>query len=232
VKILLVEDNPSLTEMIAAFLRERGFAVDTANTGTDALIALGTESYDAVILDLGLPDMDGMDILRSLRARDAGHGSMLPALILTARDGVIHRVTGLNEGADDYILKPFDLTEFEARLRAVLRRPGAREAPLLQFGDVRFDTGSRTARVHDEPLDLTRRESALFEELVKKAAQIVVRDLLVERLYGLDEDVSANALEATISRVRRKLASHKAGVRIETLRGIGYRLSLGADPAA
>ena len=232
VKILLVEDNPSLTEMIAAFLRERGFAVDAVTTGTDALAALGGASYDALILDLGLPDMDGMEVLRALRARDTRHASMLPALILTARDAVGHRVTGLNEGADDYILKPFDLGEFEARLRAVLRRPGARDTPLLQFGDVRFDSGSRTAQVHDQPLDLTRREAALFEELVRKAAQIVVRDLLVERLYGLDEDVSANALEATISRVRRKLASHKAGVRIETLRGIGYRLSLGADPSA
>ncbi len=232
VKILLVEDNPSLIEMIAAFLRERGFAVDAVTTGTDALAALGGASYDALILDLGLPDMDGMEVLRALRARDTRHASMLPALILTARDAVGHRVTGLNEGADDYILKPFDLGEFEARLRAVLRRPGARDTPLLQFGDVRFDSGSRTAQVHDQPLDLTRREAALFEELVRKAAQIVVRDLLVERLYGLDEDVSANALEATISRVRRKLASHKAGVRIETLRGIGYRLSLGADPSA
>ena len=231
-KILLVEDNPSLTEMIAAFLRDRGFAVDAVNTGADALSVLGTAAYDAIVLDLGLPDMDGMDVLRALRARDERYGSMLPALILTARDSVSHRVTGLNEGADDYILKPFDLMEFEARLRAVLRRPGLRDTPVLQFGDVRFDTGSRTARVHDQPLDLTRREAALFEELVRKAAQIVVRDLLVERLYGLDEDVSANALEATISRVRRKLASHKAGVRIDTLRGIGYRLSLGPDPSA
>ena len=232
VRILLVEDNPSLTELMADFLRERGFAVDAAATGKAALSALGSATFDAVILDLGLPDMDGLDVLRSLRARDADRSSMLPALILTARDGVGHRVTGLNEGADDYILKPFDLAEFEARLRAVLRRPGARDTPVLQFGDVRFDTGSRTVQVHEQPLDLTRRETALFEELVRKAAQIVVRDLLVERLYGLEEDVSANALEATISRVRRKLAAQKAGVRIDTLRGIGYRLSLGPDPSA
>ncbi len=231
-RILLVEDNSSLTEMMAGFLRERGFAVDAVATGKAALSALGAGTFDAVILDLGLPDMDGMDVLRSLRAKDSGTGSMLPALILTARDGVGHRVTGLNEGADDYILKPFDLAEFEARLRAVLRRPGARDTPLLQFGDVRFDIASRTVQVHGEPLDLTRREAALFEELVRHATQIVVRDALVERLYGLDEDVSANALEATISRVRRKLMVHQAGVRIETLRGIGYRLSLGKDPAA
>ena len=231
-RILLVEDNPSLTEMIAAHLRERGFTVDTVGTGAEALASLAAKAYDAAILDLGLPDMDGMDVLRAVRAGDGRRGSMLPALILTARDGVSHRVSGLNEGADDYILKPFDLVEFEARLRAVLRRPGARHAKLLQFGHVRFDTDSRTAQVDDAPLDLTRREAALFEELIRRATQIVVRDLLVERLYGLEEDVSANAMEATISRVRRKLASHKAGVRIETLRGIGYRLSLGADAVA
>ncbi len=230
-RVLVVEDNASLSGMIAAFLRERGFAVDAVGTGHQALAAVDGAPYDAVILDLGLPDIDGVDVLRALRARDAVHGSLVPALILTARDGVSHRVRGLNEGADDYILKPFDLMEFEARLRAVLRRPGVRGTSLLQFGAVRFDTGSRTVQVHDKSLDLTRREAALFEELVKKAAQIVVRDLLVERLYGLDEDVSANALEATISRVRRKLAVNKAGVRIETLRGIGYRLSLGTDPA-
>ncbi len=231
-KLLLVEDNPSLIEMIAGFLRERGFAVDLVGTGADALAALGAASYDAVILDLGLPDIDGMDVLRAVRARDDSQGSMLPALILTARDGVSHRITGLNAGADDYILKPFDLMEFEARLRAVLRRPGARGAPSQSFGDVRFDSASRAAYVHDQPLDLTRREAALFEELVRHAAKIVVRDALVERLYGLDDDVSANALEATVSRVRRKLAAHRAGVRIETLRGIGYRLSLGAEPVA
>ena len=218
--------------MIAAFLRERGFAVDTAGSGADALAALDSASYDAMVLDLGLPDMDGMDVLRVLRARDASRGAMLPTLILTARDAVGHRVTGLNEGADDYILKPFDLMEFEARLRAVLRRPGARETPSLQFGDVCLDSVNRTVQVRDEPLDLTRREAALFEELLRKAANIVVRDQLLERLYGFGEDFSANALEATISRVRRKLALQKAGVRIETLRGIGYRLSLGADTSA
>ncbi len=231
-KLLLIEDNASLTDMIAAFLRERGFAVDAVGSGADALSALACSPYDAVILDLGLPDMDGMDVLKAIRARETARGSMLPALILTARDGVSHRVAGLNAGADDYVLKPFDLAEFEARLRAVLRRPGPRDAPLHRFGDVSFDSVGRAARVNDQPLDLTRREAALFEELVRHAAQIVVRDALAERLYGLQEDVSANALEATISRVRRKLAARGAAVRIETLRGIGYRLSLGADQAS
>ena len=228
-KILLVEDNASLSGMIASFLRERGFAVDASSTAADALLALGKSTYDALVLDLGLPDMDGMEVLRALRARATSHQRLLPTLILTARDAVSHRVAGLNEGADDYILKPFDLLEFEARLRAVLRRPGARETPSLTFGDICLDTGSRTVKVRDEPLDLTRREAALFEELMKTAARIVVRDQLLERLYGMDEDCTPNALEATISRVRRKLTQRKAGVKIETLRGIGYRLSLGSD---
>ncbi len=230
-KVLLVEDNLSLTEMISAYLRERGFEVHTAGTGGDALAAFAATPYDALILDLGLPDMDGMDVLRALRAEDGRHDATLPALILTARDAISQRVRGLNEGADDYILKPFDLAEFEARLRAVLRRRGERQTSLLQFGHVRFDAASRTAQVEDQPLDLTPREAALFEELLRKPAHVVVRDVLVERLYGLEEDFSANALEATVSRVRRKLAAHKAGVRIDTLRGVGYRLSLGADTA-
>jgi DNA-binding response OmpR family regulator len=223
VKLLLVEDNASLCDMLAAHLRDRGFTVDAMREGRTALAAIAASAYDAIILDLGLPDMDGMDVLRGVRAQ-----AMLPALILTARDGVSHRVAGLNEGADDYILKPFDLGEFEARLRAVLRRPGTREAPRHQFGDVSFDTASRTAMVRGEALDLTRRESALFEELVRNGTRVVVRDTLADKMYGIDDDVSANALEATVSRVRRKLAAHGAAVRIETLRGIGYRLGDGA----
>ncbi len=226
-KLLLVEDNRSLSDMIAAHLRDRGFTVDPVRTGAHALAAFDTATYDALILDLGLPDMDGMDVLRAIRAR-----AMLPALIVTARDGIAHRIAGLNQGADDYILKPFDLSEFEARLRAVLRRPGARDTPCHSFGDVSFDSGNRAAKVGDRTLDLTRREAALFEELVKSGAHVVVRDTLADRLYGLDDDVSANALEATVSRVRRKLAAHGATVRIETLRGIGYRLRMAADPVA
>jgi DNA-binding response OmpR family regulator len=226
VKILLVEDNRSLSDMMAAHLRERGFAVDPAYTGSDALGAFGRATYDAVILDLGLPDIDGMEVLRAIRA-----SAPVPALILTARDAVEHRIAGLNAGADDYILKPFDLAEFEARLRAVLRRPGTRDTPSHDFGDARFDSATRSAFVAGRALDMTRREAALFEELVRHGGEVVVRDSLADRLYGIDDDVSANALEATVSRVRRKLASAGATVRIETLRGIGYRLSQGAEHA-
>jgi two-component system OmpR family response regulator len=208
--------------MLAAHLRERGFTVDAARTAAQAMQAFEAANYDALILDLGLPDGDGMDILRTLRGRAGG---MPPALILTARDSVAHRVAGLNAGADDYILKPFELTEVEARLRAVLRRPGARDNTRHAYADISFDTASRDARIGDRSLDLTRREAALFEELLRNGERPTVRDTLADRLYGIDDDVSPNALEATVSRVRRKLAAGGAIVRIETLRGIGYRLA-------
>jgi DNA-binding response OmpR family regulator len=218
-RILLIEDNKSLIDMLAAHLRERGFTVDTARTGAAALQAATAAHYDAVILDLGLPDMDGMDILRVLRAH-----ALLPTLILTARDGVSHRIGGLNEGADDYILKPFDLGELEARLRAVLRRPGAREAPCPEFAGLSFDSGARTARSGDQTVELTKREATLLEELLRAGTRIVVRDVITDRLYGVDDDVSANALEATVSRLRRKVSSLGLSVTIDSVRGIGYRL--------
>jgi two-component system OmpR family response regulator len=149
----------------------------------------------------------------------------LPTLILTARDSLDQRISGLNAGADDYILKPFDMLELEARLRAVLRRPGPRLHPVHRFHDLTFDSAARSAKAGDTGIDLTPREAALFEELIRNAGRIVVRDALAERLYGLDEDVSANALEATVSRLRRKLSMAGSSARVETLRGIGYRLA-------
>jgi len=220
-KLLLVEDHESLGGMIAAHAQERGFAVDHVRTGAEALVAIGLAAYDALILDLGLPDMDGLDVLRSLRA---GAAPVLPVLILTARDRVDQRVKGLDAGADDYVLKPFDITELDARLRAVLRRPGPRAADQHVFGDLSFDIGRRAAQVGDQSMDLTRREAALFEELMRSGERVCVRDSLADRLYGFDDDVSANALEATVSRLRRKLAGLGSTVRIETIRGIGYRL--------
>ena len=220
-KVLLVEDHKAIREMIAAYLRERGFAVDPVDCGEEALAAAATASYEAVILDLGLPDMDGMEVLRRLRG---GRTPDLPALILTARDSVDARVGGLNAGADDYILKPFDLTELDARLRAVLRRPGTRREFVHVFGDLRFDAASRAGFAGATNLDLTRRESSLLEELIRAAGRVVVKDALEDRLYGFDEPVSANALEATVSRLRRKLAAAHCTVQVEATRGIGYRL--------
>jgi two-component system, OmpR family, response regulator QseB len=226
-RVLFVEDHAAMREIVSAHLRDRGFAVDAVNRGEDALAALSAIPYDAIILDLGLPDMDGMDVLRRLR----GNGSARPpALILSARDHLDDRLEGLNAGADDYILKPFDLAELEARLRAVLRRPGTRREITHEFGDLTFDPAGRTAAVAGAPLELARREAALLEELIRSAGRIVVRDVLEDRLYGFDDDVSANALEAAVSRLRRKLANAGSVVRIETTRGIGYSLRIGDKP--
>ncbi len=223
-RVLLVEDNRAMRDATADHLRACGFAVDPVQCGEGALSAAAVAGYDAVILDLGLPDMDGVEVLRRLRrSRNAD----TPVLILTARDAIEDRVGGLDAGADDYILKPFDLTELEARLRAVLRRPGTRRDPIYSYGDLTFDPASRAATVVDANLDLTRREASVLEELIRADGRIVVKDALEERVYGFDDEVSGNALEASVSRLRRKLLAAKSMVRIEVARGIGYRLQPG-----
>ncbi|HYK25289.1 MAG TPA: response regulator transcription factor [Steroidobacteraceae bacterium] len=219
-RLLLIEDHRGMREMIADHLQERGFAVDAFGRGDEALAAAAVTRFDAVVLDLGLPDMDGLDVLASLR-RSAPE---LPAIILTARDSVDHRLLGLNAGADDYIIKPFHLLELEARLRAVLRRPGRRRDAVYTRGGVSFDSLSREATVDGSPLPLTRREATLLEELLRAPGQVIAKDILEERLYALEDAGSANALEAAMSRLRRKLAGARAALRIETQWGIGYRL--------
>jgi len=222
-RVLLVEDHHAMREMIADHLKERGFAVDAVGRGDHALAAAGVVRMDAVILDLGLPDMDGMEVLRSLRASHPA----LPAIILTARDGVDDRLLGLNSGADDYIVKPFNLLELEARLRAVLRRAGTPRDTLYSLGGVTFDTVTREATACGKSLDLTRREAALLEELIRTPGQVITKDRLEDRLYALEDAGSANALEAAVSRLRRKLAAAHAPLQIETKWGIGYRLIAG-----
>ena len=219
-RVLLVEDHHAMRDMIADHLRERGFAVDAVSRGEDALAAAAVARFDAVILDLGLPDIDGMEVLAALRRGTAD----LPAIILTARDSVDNRLLGLNAGADDYIVKPFNLLEFEARLRAVLRRPGRRSDTTYALGGVVFDTVSREATINGKAIDLTRREAALLEELLRVPGQVIAKDLLEDRLYALDDAGSANALEAAVSRLRRKLALAQAPLHIETKWGIGYRV--------
>ncbi len=219
-RLLLVEDHPAMREMIAEHLRERGFAIDAFGRADAALAAAAVARFDAVVLDLGLPDRDGLEVLASLR-RSAPD---LPAIILTARDSVDHRLRGLNAGADDYIVKPFNLLELEARLRAVLRRPGPRRDTVCTRGGISFDTLSREATVNGSSLPLTRREAALLEELLRAPGQVIAKDVLEERIYGFEDTGSANALEAAMSRLRRKLAAAGASLRIETQWGIGYRL--------
>ncbi|HEX2527110.1 MAG TPA: response regulator transcription factor [Geminicoccus sp.] len=220
-RILLIEDHPTLRDVTAGHLASRGFVVDAFANARDALAAVAVASYDAVILDLGLPDMDGMDLLAEIRARTRRR---LPALIASARDALPDRIRGLDAGADDYLVKPFDLLELEARLRAVLRRPGERAEDLLRSGGLEIDTVARTAAVDGRPLDLHRREFSLLEQLLRAGGRLVVRDALEERIYGLDEPVTPNALEALVSRLRRKLENSGSTARIETRRGIGYRL--------
>jgi len=225
-KILLLEDNPAMREIVADHLTQSGFVVDAVGTGDEALAAVATASYDAMVLDLGLPDIDGMDVLRQVRART---GDRLPALIVTARDSLQSRLTGLNSGADDYILKPFELVELEARLRVVLRRPGQRGSVRYACGRLSFDSVSRQALVNEAPIELARRELALLEELLRAAGRVVVKDALEDRLYSIGQEVSSNAIEAAVSRLRKKLTLAKAGVTINTMRGIGYRMVLGDD---
>jgi two-component system response regulator QseB len=227
VRVLLIEDHAALREMIAAHLIERGFAIDAVGDAEHARSALAAVAYDAAVVDLGLPDADGIELLGHIRSRTAGR---LPAIILTARDGIDERVRGLNAGADDYIVKPFDLTELEARLRAVLRRPGMRDNLSYACGALRFDSSSRDAMVNAAVLDLSRRETDLLEELLRARERVVVKDVLEERLYSFQDAVTGNALEAVVSRLRKKLAGAKAGVRLETKRGIGYRLVAGEEP--
>jgi DNA-binding response OmpR family regulator len=218
-RVLLVEDHAALREMAAAHLVHRGFTVDAVAGAQEARAALAAAKYDALVLDLGLPDGDGMAVLKEAHARTGGD---LPVLIVTARDAVEDRIRGLDAGADDYIVKPFDILELEARLRAVLRRPGSRRNPLLRCADLVFDPASREASAGGVPIELTRREADLLEILLRAGRRMVVRDELAERLYSFDEEVTPNALEATVSRLRRRLAG--TGVRIENRRGIGYRL--------
>ena len=218
-RILLVEDNPSLRKMTSAYLTERGFVVDAAASVAEGRDALAAAVYDAMVLDLGLPDGDGTALLQ------VGAGATPPpALILTARDLVGDRISGLNAGADDYLVKPFDLAELEARLRAVLRRPGTRASVMLTLGRLTLDTISREVAVGGRRITLGRREGLLLEALLEAQGRVAVRDHLEERLYGFDEPVTPNALEAAVSRLRRALAAAKADLAIETLRGIGYRL--------
>jgi two-component system response regulator QseB len=223
-RVLLVEDRAPMRQLIAAHLRERGFVVDEAGTVAQARDSLAVGAYAALVVDLGLPDGDGSELL--------GGGCAPPALVITARDSVGDRIAGLNAGADDYLTKPFDLEELEARLRAILRRPGARREVRLVVGDIAFDTAARQAWVGEAALPLRRRELLLLEALMIAAERIMVRDLLEEQLYGFETAVTPNALEVSISRLRRVLEQAGSQARLETQRGVGYRLTASAQPGA
>ena len=227
-KLLIVEDHKELSALLSAHLERIGFAVDTVFTGRNALHAIAMGDYDALLLDLGLPDMDGMEVL----ARCQNKGKRIPCILLTARDALESRLAGLNGGADDYVLKPFEMSELQARLRAVLRRAQGVTVQKLSLGNVAFETESRYATVDGKQVNLLRREAMLLEEMLRVWPRITVKERLEEHLYASRESVTLNAVEALVSRLRRKLKAGGANVQIDTVRGIGYRMVLPAQTNA
>jgi len=219
-RLLLVEDEDRLALFLAQGLRSAGFTVDTVRLIDEAGAALATTRFDAVIIDRGLPDGDGAAILRGLR----GRGDATPVLMLTARDALADRVGGLDAGADDYIVKPVELAELLARVRAVLRRPGGALGMRLTAGNLAFDTVSRAVEVAGRPVLLTRRELALLEALLRRAGRVVAKSALEDNLYGFDGAGGSNPLEACMSRLRKKLDAAGADVELHTVRGVGYML--------
>lgn len=220
-RILLIEDNIRLSELTASALRASGFAVDPVHGAGDAEAALSVSSYDVIILDLGLPDLDGMDLLDDIRRRRLA----TPVLLLTARDDAASVVAGLNGGADDYLRKPFNMEELIARIRALLRRPGIPVDTALREGNIELDTVTRQVRVGDAPLTLSRKEASALELLMRRAGTVISKSGMEEALYGFGEEVSANAIEVLVHRLRRKLSGAGAAMEIHTLRGIGYLLA-------
>jgi two-component system OmpR family response regulator len=217
-RILVAEDDAILADGVTRSLRQSGYAVDWVKNGAEADSALDTHNFDLLILDIGLPKVSGLDVLKRLRARD----SRVPVLILTALDGVNDRVRGLDAGADDYLAKPFDLSELEARVRALVRRGMAGGPTLLRHGPLSYDQVGRVARLGGEALDLSAREVSLLEIFLQRAGRLVSKDQLVSHLCEWGEEVSANAIEVYVHRLRKKL--EPGGVRIVTVRGLGYSL--------
>jgi two-component system OmpR family response regulator len=217
-RILVVEDNAQLARGLTAVLKSSGHAVDAVGDGTGALAVLAAEHFDLVILDLNLPDMDGLDVLRTLRARR--HGASI--LVLSARGALDERVRGLDLGADDYMTKPFDVDELEARVRMLARRQAGVKSTTLAVGDVTYDLSARCFSSNGVPLDIPARERSLLETLFLRAGKVVTKQVIQESLAGFDEELSANAIEQYVSRLRKRLAPYALTVR--TARGIGYYL--------
>ncbi len=224
-RILLAEDDPSIAEGICASLRHGGHAVDHVASGNQADSALHDNNYDLLVLDLGLPGLDGSEVLRRLR----GRGGSLPVLVVTARDGLPERVRVLDLGADDYLVKPFALSEFEARVRALLRRANSQGMPEMQLGRLRLDLPGHRVWIEQTPLELTAREFGLLEALALRADRVTSRAQLIEALCDWDQELTDNGLDIAIHRLRRKL--HGSGTGVRTIRGLGYLLEE-AEPAA
>src|SRR5574338_42559 len=226
-RILIVEDAPILADRLTRSLHQSDYAVDCVASGDQADHVLLAQNYDLVILDLGLPRLDGFEVLRRLRHR----GSKVPVLILTARDGLDDRVRGLDLGADDYLTKPFDLPEFEARVRALMRRGQQHSSNVLRHGRLHPDLEARRVFHEGKPIDFSARELAVMELLMSRQGRVVTKEQMVDRLFGWGEDVGSNAIEVCVHRVRRKLEPF--GVEIRTVRGMGYLMekSVEAQPS-
>jgi len=215
-RILLVEDDKLLGDGVQAGLAQSGFTVDWVKDGIAAELALNTGEYAGVVLDLGLPRLSGLDLLARLRRG----GDKVPVLILTARDRVEDRVKGLDAGADDYLVKPFDLHELAARLRALVRRSRGEAAPELRVGEIELDPAARCVRFRGRPVELSVREFALLQELMLNAGRVLSREQLAQRLYSWGEEIESNAIEVHVHHLRRKLAPEL----VRTVRGVGYLL--------
>jgi len=215
-RILVVEDDPLLADGLQAGLKQAGFDADRAQDGVEADLALRSHSYAAVLLDLGLPRLDGLALLKKLRARS----DRVPVLILTARDAIEQRIQGLDSGADDYVVKPVDLGELAARLRALIRRSKGEAASILEAGELRLDPAAREVTFRGRAVELQPREFAMLQELMLNAGRVLSREQLVERLYAWGEEIESNAIEVHVHHLRRKLAPDL----IRTVRGVGYLL--------
>ncbi|MGB8812705.1 MAG: response regulator transcription factor [Paracoccaceae bacterium] len=218
-RILLVEDDQGIGSGVRDQILAEGHTPDWVETLADAAACTDTVSYDLILLDLMLPDGRGLDFLRALRLR----GSVTPVIILTARDRITDRIEGLNAGADDYLVKPFDLAELSARIGAVARRYAGNPNPLVTLGDLSIDLAARAITGPAGAIDLSQREWVIFETLLQRSGMIVPKSQIEERLYSFDAEVESNTIEVYISRLRKKLGRAS----IETLRGLGYRLGRG-----
>lgn len=219
-RALIVEDNPDLASLLCRLLESSNIACESVSLVRHALRFLGAQPFDIVILDLGLPDGDGLELLKRIRSEKIN----VPVVILSARGGLDDRVLGLDTGADDYLTKPFDANELMAHVRAVLRRPHSYRGTHLQAGNLSMDLATRGLRVGDEPLALGRAESVLLESLMRSAGVVVSRESVADRLAELDLERSENALHITVHRLRKKLEAAGASVTVNTIRGMGFLL--------
>jgi len=221
-RLLIVEDDAPLASGLRRILEAEGHAVDVTARGEEAVSAASHERFDLVILDIGLPQMDGFEVLRRFRAAASDRNEPMPVLVLTARDAVDDRVRGLDLGADDYMVKPFAMPELTARVRALLRRSQAHGGPRIVHGPLALDTVARRAYLKNEPLELAAREWAVLEVLLAKVEKIVSKEAIIQAVAGWGDDLSPNAIEVYVSRLRSKL--EPAGIKIRTVRGFGYML--------